>query len=237
MRVAADPPVSVTTGNTGQGIDALINRTTDIAAASNEITPAQMQRAKKNQVQLKRFVVARDCIAVIVNPANPIKDLSLEQLRGILTGAVSNWSQVGGQHAAIKLLIRESTSGTQSFLCDHYLKGSQFAKNAQTLLSLNSVIDSVSKDKTAVGYVGMSGAVGAGEKVKVLALKVLPTSKAVKPSPVSTFDDYPLSRPLALYTDENAKPSVDQFVNYCLSPAGQKVASESGFATVHKAGD
>jgi len=235
----ADPevPVSVTTGNTGQGIDALINRTTDVAAASNEITLEQTQRAKKNQVQMKRYVVARDCIAVIVNPANPVKDLSLDQLRGILTGAISNWSQVGGQRAAIKLLIRESTSGTQSFLREHYLKGSPFAKNAQTVLSLNSVIDAVEKDKAAVGYVGMSGAVGAGQKVKVLALKVLSTAKSVKPSPVSTFDDYPLSRPLALYTDENPKPSVEQFVNYCLSPEGQKVASESGFATVHKDGD
>lgn len=176
-------------------------------------------------------------MAIVVNPANPVTELTLDQLRGILTGTITNWNQVGGQSSPIKLLVREETSGTQTFLRRHYMKTAKFSKAAQTVLSLNNVIDYVGKDKAAIGYVGMSGAGNATQKVKTLALKLSAGGKSVKPSPVSTFDDYALSRPLYLYTDSNPKPSVEQFVNYCLSREGQKVATEAGFATVHKAGD
>ena len=92
----------------------------------------------------------------------------------------------------------------------------------------------ISKDKSAIGYIGMGTAMQAGNKIKILALKLSDKSAAVEPTANSTIMNYPLSRPLIMFMDENPKPSVNKFVNYCLSADGQKLVRESGYATLEK---
>ena len=107
---AAD--ISVTGGGSGTGIAALLNGNTDICAASRDMTEEEKQLARQKNMAVKEYAVARDGIAMIVNPANPINELTLPQLKDIYTGAVTNWAQVGGENGDILLFSRESSSGT-----------------------------------------------------------------------------------------------------------------------------
>src|SRR5512138_3980570 len=104
--------ISVTGGGSGTGIAALINKTVDIANASRQIKPEEVDEAKKNGVDPVEHVIARDAIAVIVNPENPVRQLTLKQISDIYSGKISNWSQIGGDNRPIVRLSRETNSGT-----------------------------------------------------------------------------------------------------------------------------
>ena len=107
--------ISVTGGGSGTGIAALINGTVDIANASRQIKPEEIQQAKDNGVKPVEFVVARDAIAVIVNQNNPVNQLTINQLSDIYSGKINNWSEVGGEDRIIVRLSRETNSGTHVF--------------------------------------------------------------------------------------------------------------------------
>lgn len=94
------------------------------------------------------------------------------------------------------------------------------------------MLDAVEKNKQAVGYIGMGTASTAGDKIKVIGLKLSPNSAPVKPTELSTVTDYPLSRPLILFMDEEPKPSVRKFVDYCLGAEAQKLVRAAGYAPV-----
>ena len=110
-----DVQISVTGGGSGTGIAALINKTVDIANASRQITAGEIQQAKANGVNPVEFVVARDAIAVIVNPQNKVDHLTIQQLSDIYSGKINNWNEVGGENRVIVRLSRETNSGTHVF--------------------------------------------------------------------------------------------------------------------------
>ena len=117
--------ISVTGGGSGTGIAALINGTVDIANASRQIKPEELQQAKDNGENPVEYVVARDAIAIIVNPENPVSQLTLQQLSDIYSGKINNWSEVGGDDRVIVRLSRETNSGTHVFFpgkCSPYGK-------------------------------------------------------------------------------------------------------------------
>jgi phosphate transport system substrate-binding protein len=234
MKIDANVPISVTAGDSGGGIQALINRTTDVAAASRDLTQSEADAIRQKNIHIKRITVARDSIAIIVNPANNVKALTLAQLKGILSGGIKNWSEVGGKKQPVHVFCREETSGTYKFLKEHLLRNGPYASSASTVRTNEELSKAISKDKSAIGYIGMGTAMQAGNKIKILALKLSDKSAAVEPTANSTIMNYPLSRPLIMFMDENPKPSVNKFVNYCLSADGQKLVRESGYATLEK---
>ncbi|HEY9734597.1 MAG TPA: phosphate ABC transporter substrate-binding protein [Drouetiella sp.] len=225
-------PISVNSGDSGAGIDALINRTTDLAAASRDLSDAETAQLHAKSIKLKKITVARDSIAIIVNHANPVSVLTLEQAKNIFAGSVKNWSAVGGDKSAIQVFTREEKSGTYNFVKAHLLQNADYAEGAQTVHSGKDLLSAIEKNKSAVGYVGMGTASEAGGKVKVLALKLSPDSEPVKPTEHSTVTDYPLSRPLIFFMDEEPKPSVRKFVDYCLGAEAQKLVRAEGYAPV-----
>ncbi len=226
MKINPDAVIQVSGGGSGTGIAALLNGTTDICEASRDMKPKEYELAKRNNIDVYRVSVALDGIAIFLNEENPVTNLTLAQLKGIYTGAVTNWKELGGEDATIILYGRENNSGTYAFLKEHVLDGEDYADRTQTLPGTAAVVNAVSKDKYGIGYGGLAWARG----VKFGAVKKDDTAKAVLPS-VETVSDgtYPISR--QLYWFFNGKPTgeIMKLTNWCLSPAGQKLAEEIGY--------
>jgi len=230
MQAHPEIEVAVTGGGSGTGIAALLNGTTDICAASRKMKEKENDLAAEKSIDPKEFVVARDGIAVVINPENPIKALTLEQIRKIYTGEYKSWSQVGGPDDQIVVLSRESSSGTYVFFQEHVLEKKDYRQDARLMPATSAIIQSVSADKWSIGYVGLGYAVEAGEKAKMLGVKVDDEAAVVMPSE-KTVDsgEYSIARPLHLYTAGDPQGSVKEFIDFCLGPEGQKIVRETGY--------
>ncbi len=222
--------VAVTGGGSGTGVAALLNGTTEICAASRKMKQKEKDLAAQKKIEPVEYVVARDGIAVVVNPANPIDALTLEQIRKIYTGAYTRWSQVDGPDEPIVVLSRESSSGTYVFFQEHVLQKKDYRQDARLMPATSSIIQSVSADKWSIGYVGLGYAVEAAGKVKMLGVKAGDEAAVVMPSE-ETVDTgaYSIARPLHLYTAGDPEGPVKEFIDFCLGPEGQKIVRQTGY--------
>ncbi|MBN2021867.1 MAG: phosphate ABC transporter substrate-binding protein [Pirellulales bacterium] len=237
MKEHPDINVSVTGGGSGTGIAALINGTTDLCAASREMKPEELQMAKEKDREAKEFVVGRDGIAVVVNPANPIKELTVEQIRKIYTGAYEKWSQVGGPDEKIIVLSRESSSGTYVFFQEHVLNKKDYRADARLMPATSAIIQSVASEKSDIGYVGLGYATEAGNKIKTLGVKKDDASPVVMPSEATVVSgEYAIARPLYLYTPGEPTGAAKQFIDFCLGPKGQEIVRETGYVPLGPGG-
>jgi len=226
-----DVRVSVTGGGSGTGIAALINRTVDIANASRSMKQEEIDAARRNGVEPHEFTVARDAIAVVVHPSNPVEGLALAQISAIYTGQIRNWREVGGKDLPIVLLSRESNSGTYVYFLEQVVRegrDSDLLFSADTLLmpSSEGISTEVRQNPNAIGYDGL-GYVTPDQKV--VAVGTRPGGDYVLPS-VATVNDgtYPISRPLYMYTLGEPDASVREYLNWILSE-GQKNVLTLGF--------
>lgn len=232
MQENANVPVSVTSGDTGAGISALINKTTDLAAASRDLTPQEEKLAREKHIRLKRVTVARDSIAVVVHPDNPIKELSLKQLKNIYTGSTKSWSELGGPDEAITVFTREPGSGTGRYFKEHVLEKGNYVKSAKVFNSHEAIVKEIDVNPWSIGYVAMGFVTANSGKVKPVELKLTSDSAPVEATRDSTVGFYPLSRPLFMFHDRDSKESVQRFVDFCLSDDGQKAVASAGFVAV-----
>lgn len=225
MKKNPDIKIQVTGGGSGTGIAALVNGTTEIAASSRDITAAEKQKVQARfKVASVETPVAKDGVAFYVNEANPLKGLTMEQLRDIYLGDVSNWKDVGGKDAKIVLYSRESSSGTYVFTKEVLLENEDFAAGAQTLPGTAAIINAVSKEPNAIGYGGSAYAKGVRDlKVKGKEGEFGPTAQNVKSG------KYPLARPLYLITKGPAAGDAKKFLDFTLSDEGQKIVTEVGY--------
>ncbi len=153
--------IQVTGGGSGVGFAALINGSTDICEASRSIKPGEIDKLKQRfNSQGVEIPVARDGLAVYLNAENPVGELTVDQLRLIYLGTITNWKEVGGPDQRIILYGRENSSGTYSFFKDNVLKGKDFAAQTQTLPGTAAVVNAVAKDKFGIGYGGAAYAKG-----------------------------------------------------------------------------
>ena len=233
MQQNPDIEVSVTGGGSGTGIAALLNRTTDICAASRKIKNKELELALQKNIHPHEIAVARDGIAVAVNPDNPVNELTLEQLSKIFTDKSFRWSDVGGADEEILVLSRESSSGTYVFFQEMVLKKQDFMQDAKLMPATSAIIQSVSTDKLAIGYVGLGYALAAKDKVKIISVKADDNSPAVMPSDQTVKSgQYPIARPLFMYLNGEPQGTVKKFMDFCLSAAGQKVVTDTGYVAV-----
>jgi ABC-type phosphate transport system, periplasmic component len=181
----------------------------------------------------KEVIVARDGIAIVVNPKNPVSELDMQQLSQIFTGALTNWNQIGGGKEEILVFSRESSSGTYVFFQEHVLKNKDYTPKAKLMSATSAIIESVSTDKGAIGYVGLGYALATKDKVKIISVKADTNSPAIVPSEqVVKSGQYPIARPLYLYVGDKAGGEVQDFVNFCLSDKGQAIVRDAGYVTV-----
>lgn len=225
--MAAEPGVQIAVkgGGSGTGIAALINGQVDFANASREMKPEEVDQLKAKGGSAVETKVARDGIAVIINPANTIEGLTKDQLGAIYRGEVTDWSQVGGPNRPIALVSRDPSSGTYEYFKEEIVgKDKEYAKSAKLLASTQAVVDEVKANPDAIGYIGV-GYENAG--IKVVALE------GVKASVATVLDGtYPLSRGLFMYSNGEPTGLAKAYLEWILSDAGQKVVTEEGFVPV-----
>ena len=228
-----DTRIAVTGGGSGTGIAALINGTVDIANASRQIKKEEVDRAQANHIAPVEHTVARDAIAVIVHPSNPVERLTLEQISDIYTGKITNWKQVGGENRPIVLLSRESNSGTHVFFLEQVIRlgdpksTALFAPDTLLLPSSEGITAEARQNPNAIGYDGLGYVT---PEVKVLAVGRKPEGPFVLPSIESVNSNaYPIARDLYMYTAGKPAGQIEKYLDWIASPAGQEIVAQLGF--------
>ncbi|MCX7981403.1 MAG: phosphate ABC transporter substrate-binding protein [Syntrophales bacterium] len=221
-----DVNISLSGGGSGDGIKALIDGMTDIANSSREIKPEEEAKAREKNVTPLAHVVAYDAIVPIVHPKNKIKDLSLDQLSQIYQGKITNWKEVGGEDLEIVVVSRDSSSGTFESWGHLVLKGARVTPKAQMQASNGAVVQTVAKNKYAIGYIGLGYI---NKSVKPLSVNGIAATVETARS-----GQYPISRPLYMYTNGEPKDAVASFIKFALSNEGQALVESVGFVPVKK---
>ncbi len=228
--------ISVTGGGSGTGIAALIEGTVDIANASRAIKDEEREEAAANGIEAVEHVIARDAIAVIVHPDNPVNELSLLEISGIFRGEINNWSEVGGEDRPIVRVSRETNSGTHVYFLEAVIRlGSSedesiFSADTLLLPSSEGIIAEVRDNPNAIGYDGLGYVI---PEVKVLGVAKTLDGPAVMPS-VETVNTgaYPISRDLYMYTPATVSDAVQTYLEWIYSTEAQAIVKELGFVPV-----
>jgi phosphate transport system substrate-binding protein len=232
-----DIRISVTGGGSGTGIASLINRTVDIANASREIKQEEIDAAEANGVNPVEHIIARDAIAVIVNPTNPIDQLTLQQISDIYSGKINNWSELGGEDRPIVRLSRETNSGTHVYFLETVLRMGDpdnktlFSTDTLLLPSSEGIIIEVRQNPNAIGYDGLGYV---PDDLKMIAIAEEKGGSYVLPS-IPTVNDrsYPIARDLYMYTDGQPTGILKEYMDWILSAEAQEIVAELGFVPVN----
>jgi phosphate transport system substrate-binding protein len=210
------PNVRINISGTGSG-DGINNAgvTYQIGMSSRDLTPAELGRG------LRTEVIAIDGIAVIVNSENAVSNLSLRQIHGIYTGAITNWSQVGGRNATIAVVSREEGSGTRSAFEELVDFQGFLLANANQLTSTGAILANVAQNQDAIGYISLGSVT---DTVKAISVGgAAPTAENVMRG------TYRIARPFIVLTGNNVHLESAAFVQWVLSPAGQAVVTNKGY--------
>jgi len=230
MKANPSTTVSVTGGGSGVGISALIDGSTDIAQSSRKIKFSEKQKLQEGGKTAKEVIIAYDALAVVVNPNNKVSQLTREQLEGIFTGKITNWKEVGGADLKIIPYSRETSSGTYEFFKESVLKNKNYMNGIMSMPATGAIIQSISQTPGAIGYVGLAYL---NKEVKPLAVSYDGGKKYATPSIANAKDkSYPIVRELYYYYLTSEAKKVTPFIDYVLSPAGQKIVEEKGYITL-----
>jgi phosphate transport system substrate-binding protein len=228
--------ISVTGGGSGTGIAALINKTVDIANASRQIKDEEIQQAKANGVNPIEYVVARDAIAVVVNPSNPVNHLTIQQLSDIYSGKINNWKEVGGEDRVIVRLSRETNSGTHVFFLENVIRlgdpnNKTFFSSDTLLLPSSEGITAETRDNpNAIGYDGLGYVT---PEVKVVPVSKDDAGPFILPSADSVNNgQYPIARDLYMYTDGKPTGAVSDYLNWLMTAEAQNIVTQLGFVPI-----
>jgi phosphate transport system substrate-binding protein len=223
MRLNPGTIIKVSGGGSQLGIAALFTGTTDICEASRDMNDEEYETARQIGLEPVRIPIALDGIVIFVNKANPVVELSYDQLESIYTGIITNWKIVGGNDACIVPYSRESVSGTYDFFKNHVFDGSDYSRNIQSLPSSAAIVNAVARDINGIGFSGLTWV----EDVKYVAVKKDDTLPAILPSHKTvSAGRYPLSRELYWFIDGNVRGEIKKLVNWALSREGQRLAEE-----------
>ena len=226
MKDHPDVYISISGGGSGNGMKAIIDGTTDIANSSRFIKGKEVELALKKGAYPVPFRVAYDCLVPVVHPSNTVADFTLDQLKAIYQGKIKNWKKVGGPDRRIVVISRDTSSGTYEVWHKKVMKKERVYPGALLQASNGAVAQAVSKNKNAIGYIGL------GYMNK--DLKAL-TVSGIEGSEETTLDGtYPISRPLFMFTSGWPKGDTLKFINYLLHPQkGQKHVRNIGFIPLY----
>lgn len=221
MKKNPDVQISLSGGGSGEGIKALIDKTTDIATSSREIKKEEVALAQGKGIKPVSHVVAHDAIIPVVNPKNKVTNLSIDQLSQIYQGKITNWKEVGGDDLKIVVISRDSSSGTfESW--DHFvMKKAKVTPQAQMLASNGAIVTAIAKNRYAIGYLGIGYI---NKSVKPLQVDGITGSAQTALSKA-----YPFSRELYMYTDGEPQGDVAKYIAFVTSIEGQKIVAKEGF--------
>jgi len=213
--------IDVQGGGSSVGVKAAGEGTSNIGMASREIKDSEMV----DFPNLKVFVIARDGIAIVAHPDTKVSDLTVEQVRDIFSGKVTNWKEFGGEDQNIVVVSREEGSGTRAAF-EEMVMGKDVMITASAILqpSNGSIRTTVSTTPFSIGYMSFGYL---DETVKSLSIN------GVAPTEQNAADGtYPIVRPLNMLTNGEPTGAVKAFLDFILSEAGQKLVSEDGYIPV-----
>jgi len=233
-----DVRISVTGGGSGTGIAALVNGTVDIANASRKIKDEEIAQAKTNGINPIEHIIARDAIAVIVNPNNPVSELTLQQISDIYSGKYTNWKEVGGEDRPLVRLSRETNSGTHVYFLETVLRlgnskdKTLFSMDTLLLPSSEGIISEVRDNPNAIGYDGLGYI---PKDLKVIAIAKNAGEPYILPS-IKTVNDksYAIARDLYMYTNGEPTGIIKEYLDWILSAEAQKIVADLGFVPALK---
>lgn len=218
MRDHPGTSVWVEGGGTRAGVEALIDGKVELCTASRTLTADESRRLVERRGSLGICILtARDAVSIYVHHDNPVRNLTLDQLRGLFGGTLVSWSEAGSWDEPVRVYIREPSSGTRAFIRDHILQGGGFAPAATVRSGTWAVAEAVAADRWGIGF----GGIAFGQQVRHCAVD------GVEPTPTRVRDgSYPLARYLYLYTVHQPEGLVKAFVDFVLSPRGQAIVEE-----------
>jgi phosphate transport system substrate-binding protein len=230
MKDYPDVSVSISGGGSGNGIKAIIDGTTDIADSSRFIKDKELKLAVSRDVYPVPFAICYDCIVPVVHPDNPIGNLTADQLKAIYKGEIKNWRQVGGDDRKIVVLSRDTSSGTYEVWEKKIMQKERVYAGALLQASNGAIVQAVSKNKNAIGYIGLGYM---DSSVKQLSVNGITGSEET-----ALDGTYYVSRPLYMFTNgwpkEGEDGDISKFIKYMLDPEkGQKIVSDTGFIPLY----
>ncbi|PKL92176.1 MAG: phosphate ABC transporter substrate-binding protein [Candidatus Goldiibacteriota bacterium HGW-Goldbacteria-1] len=224
MKANPSVEVSVKGGGSGVGIAAIIDGSADIGNASRAIKAKEIINAKSKGVNAFGTEVAKDGIAMVVHKSNPVDAITINQLRDIFSGKITKWSQLGIGSGKIVAVSRDTTSGTYEVFSELVLRGAKLRDDSIMTVSNREVAENVKNTEGAIGYLGLAFL---SDDMKVLKVEgVMATEANV------INGTYKVARPLFMYTNGDPSGLVKQYIDYVLSPAGQKIVKEVGYVPV-----
>jgi len=216
MNQHSNADIQVSGGGSGVGATSVIGGTADIGMLSRDL-----KASEKDGNNLKEFIVGKDGIALVGHPSNTVSDLSLEQVKAIYQGEITNWKEVGGADLKIVLIGRDSSSGTREFFTEFVLDKEDAAKDMQELNSNGAVAQAVSITPGAIGYVSLEYV---DDSLKAFSIGgVAPTVENV----ISGV--YEINRPLLMVTNGEPEGLAADYLAFILSEEGQQILKDSGF--------
>jgi len=222
--------ISVTGGGSGTGIAAVINGTAHMAQSSRAMREAEFDQAKEAGHEATEIVAGRDGIAIAVHVDNAIESLTMDQLKDIYTGVITNWSEVGGADMEISLFSRDTSSGTYAFFKEFVLDDEEYSPEALLMPSTQAIVEGLIQDVSGIGHIGLGYLT---DDVRAVPVAQEAGEAAYLPS-LDTINagDYPVARPLFLYTAGEASPALQMYIDFILSADGQQVVENLGFVPV-----
>lgn len=226
--MTANPDVNLTVSESGSGNGAksLVNNTCDVAAMSRPMKNSEFKAAADKGIQPVAHVVALDGLPILVHPSNPVQDLTVEQVRKIYLGEISNWKEVGGPDKKIVTISRDTNSGTYETFAKLVMSKQKIHENCEYVGSNGAIRQRVQSTPAAVGYAGLGFV---DKTVKALKINgVYPSAETVQSG------EYAVARPLFMYTNTYPKlgSPLYQFITIYLTEDGQEMVEEIGFVPV-----
>ena len=224
MKAHPDVKISVSGGGSGNGIKALIDGATDIAMASRAMEQKEIDLAKTKNVAANQIVCAIDAIVPVVNPANKLSEITLAQLKDLYMGKITTWKDLGGDGPVV-VISRDTSSGTYETWEGLVMKKERVFPGALMQASSGAVVQAVSKNKNAMGYVGIGYLDASTKALKVDGIEATAENAKSK--------KFPISRDLYIYTNGAPAGAVKGLVDFLLGAEGQKLVKEAGFVPLN----
>ena len=222
--MAANPDINlaISGGGSGNGIKALNEGLCDVAMSSRDIKDSEREQGKAKGIEAVRTAIAVDALVPVTHPSNPVSALSSGQLRDIYMGTITNWKEVGGNDENIVVISRDTSSGTYETWEDIIMKKQKVAASALLQASNGAVVQAVSRNGKAIGYVGFGYLNGSLKKLEVDGVEATPET--------ALSGKWPIARELYIFTDGQPRGVIKKLAEYLVDPQkGQKAVREAGF--------
>jgi phosphate transport system substrate-binding protein len=226
MKINKDVNITVSESGSGNGAKSLINGACDIADMSRFMKDKEVKAAIEKGIVPVAHVVALDGLPILVHPSNPIKNLTVEQVRNIFIGKITNWKDVGGPNKKIVMISRDTNSGTYETFNKLVMKKQKISETCEYVGSNGAVRSRVQSTPAAIGYAGLGFV---DKTVKALTINgIYPSRKTV------SSGKYPIARPLFMFTNGYPKMGshIYRFVTIHLTKTGQEIVERIGFVPV-----